>query len=431
MNRTLSTVVLVIGSVAWVSCGSSNSSNQHKLSGIKFRALVSNPLLTSAAGTIGAALNIVNASTDLLSFSAISLAGAPHSGLMVLSPDLKRTLVVSSPPSTIVVIDNTTESSATTTTGSAPVPNINLPGPTESLFIASDNLTAYAAVPSAPVSGQAPGAVVVMDLGTGTVKATIPVAGAHFVVGSPDGNHVLVFSDNSDSITVLDTILIGSNSDPRSTVTGFDRPVWAIFADSTSTYIFNCGPECGGTAAAIAKFDVGSAGPSQVLPLSGATYGLLKGTTLYVAGSPPNTPCGSGTSAVACGTLNIVDTNSMTVTNASPIIITDGYHDRMEMGANGRLFVGGHNCSNVNIAGGEVRGCLAIVNTNTAKVVVPPQTGDATGIAPVPGRDVVYVCEGSVFEIFDTTTDELEVQNIRTDIVGQPTDVKIVDPPPS
>lgn len=431
MNKTLiRAFVLVIASVAWISCGSSKSSTQHKLSGVKFRALVSNPLLPSGTGTVPS-LNIVDASTDLLNRSAISLSGAPHAGLMALSPDLKRTLVFSSPPNVVVVIDNTAEGGATRTTDGGPVPNLNLPGPTESMFIASDNLTAYAAVPTAAIAGQAPGAVVVMDLGAGTVKATIPIAAAHFVVGSPDGNHVLVFSDNSDDITVLDTILIGSNSDPRSTVTGFDRPVGAIFTDNTSAYIFNCGAECGGLAAGVAKFDVGNSGPGQVLPVSGATLGLLQGTTLYVAGSPPNTPCGSGTSAATCGTLNIVDTNSMTLTNANPIIITDGYHDRIAMGANGQLFLGGHNCTNVNVSGGEVRGCLSIFNTTNSTVVVPPQTGDATGIAPVPARKVVYVCQGGVFEIFDTTTDVLLVQNVRTDIVGQPTDVKIVDPPPS
>jgi hypothetical protein len=121
----------------------------------------------------------------------------------------------------------------------------------------------------------------------------------------------------------------------------------------------------------------------------------------------------------------------MTITNSSPIIITDGYHDRMQMGATGRLFIGAHGCTNINVSGGEVRGCLSIFNTGNSNVVVPPQIGDATGIAPIPGRTVVYVCQGGVFQIFDTTTDQLLVQTNRTDIVGQPTDVKVVDPPPS
>jgi len=76
-----------------------------------------------------------------------------------------------------------------------------------------------------------------------------------------------------------------------------------------------------------------------------------------------------------------------------------------------------------------VRGCLSIFNTNTGAVVVPPQTGDATGIQPITGRTVVYVCEGGVFQIFDTSTDKLLVQPTMIDIVGQSYDVKLVDPP--
>ena len=78
-----------------------------------------------------------------------------------------------------------------------------------------------------------------------------------------------------------------------------------------------------------------------------------------------------------------------------------------------------------------MRGCLSIFNTSNSGVVVPPQVGDANGIAHIPGRKVVYVCQGGVFQIFDTTTDQLLVQTRQTDIVGQSTDVKVVDPPPS
>jgi hypothetical protein len=65
--------------------------------------------------------------------------------------------------------------------------------------------------------------------------------------------------------------------------------------------------------------------------------------------------------------------------------------------------------------------------------VVPPQIGDATGIAPIPGRNIVYVCEGGVFQVFDTTTDQLLVQVSPNliDVVGYSIDVKVVDPPPS
>ncbi|MGO9126614.1 MAG: YncE family protein [Terriglobales bacterium] len=426
----ISLAVLVAASVTIVACGSSKSSanSQHK-SGLKFRAFVSNPLSPSGSANFPV-INIVDATQDLLSPSTISLLGiVAQPGLMVVSPDLRLTLVFS-PPGNIAVVDNATEGTA------SGVPTIGLPSSTESIVVASDSATAYAAVPDAAVPGEAPGAVIAMNLSAGAVIATIPVPAAHYIVLSPDGSHLLVFSDNSNNVTVIATGLIGTNADPRQPVGGiccFDRPVWGIFANSASAYIFNCGAECpGGVAAGITTFDVGSPAPGPTVPLSGATYGLLSGGTLYVAGTPPNTACAGGTAAPTCGTLNIVDVDGMKVTNSKPIIITDGYHNRMAMGANGQLFIGARSCTSIDNLGGEVRGCLSIFNTTTKEVVVPPQIGDATGIAPIPGRHIVYVCEGGVFQVFDTTTDQLLVQVPRAiDVVGYSIDVKVVDPPPS
>ncbi|HXY07423.1 MAG TPA: hypothetical protein VEI52_06155 [Terriglobales bacterium] len=308
------------------------------------------------------------------------------------------------------------------------------------MFIAIDNVTAYAAVPTASILGAAPGAVVAMNLTTGSVTATIPVAGAHYIVGTPDGTHILVFSDNSNNITVIATALIGTYTDPRTVVSGtsqrhFDRPVWAIFRNNSTAYIFNCGPQCGGVAAGITTFTLGDLAPGPTTPVSAATYGLVDGSTLYVAGTPPHTACGAGTAAPTCGTLNVLNANSLAVTNADPILITDGYHSRMQMGANGQLFIGAQGCYSVNVLGGEVRGCLSIFNTLTSRVVFPPQAGDATGIQPVPGQnpEVVYVCVGGAFQIYDTTTDQILFQENgqQTDIVGQSYDVKLVDPPPN
>ena len=442
LKKAFVTMVGILAASVFVSCGGSKSSNtKHQVSNLKFRAFVSNSLFPT--GLLNApVINIVDATQDLVSFANISLTGTvAEAGLMALSPDLSRTLVFSPADHTIAVIDNSTENVGSSVNGGAAVSTFVLPGLTESMFVAKDSVTVYAAVPSAPVTGQAPGAVVVMSLQTGGIAATIPVAGAHFIVPSPDGNNVLVFSDNSDAITVISAILIGTSQDPRTVVTGtaqkhFDRPVWAIFNGTSSAYIFNCGRECGGVEAGISSYTIGDAAPGETTPVSAATYGLLEGTTLYVAGTPAHTACGAGTAAPTCGTLNILSASSLEVTNSKPILITDGYHDRMEMGANGQLFIGAHSCSNVNISGGEVRGCLSIFNTTNSKVVVPPQVGDATGIQPIPGRNAVYVCEGGVFQVFDTTTDKLMVKTFpantgETDvIVGYTTDVKVVDPPP-
>jgi hypothetical protein len=422
--------VLAAVSVTIVACGGgSSSSNTRHASGLKFRAFVSNPL--SGGASANPVIDIIDASRDLLSPATISLLGAvTQPGLMVVTPNLRSTLVFS-PPGSIVVLDNPTES---TQSG---VPIISLPGTTESIAVANDSITAFAAVPTAAVTGQPPGAVIVMNVATGAVTATIPVPAAHYLVLSPDGSRLLVFSDNSNNVTVIATGLIGTTSDPRQPVGGiccFDRPVWGIFADSATAYIFNCGAECpGGVTAGITTFVVGSPSPGPTVALSGATYGLLDGGTLYVAGTPPHTACGAGTAATTCGTLNLVDVNGMKVINSSPIIITDGYHNRMAMGSLGQLFIGARSCTSIGVIGAEVRGCLSIFNTTNSVVVVPPQIGDATGIAPIPGRNIVYVCEGGVFQVFDTTTDQLLVQVSPNliDVVGYSIDVKVVDPPPS
>ena len=429
MKRTLiGLAVLMAAIVTLVACGSSsNSSGSKHSSGLKFRAFVSNSLSNGAP-----VINIVDATQDLLSPSSISLFGTvPQAGLMAVSPDLRLTLVFS-PPGDIAVIDNATESQA------SGVQIVSLPGLTESIAIANTSATAYAAVPDAPVAGQAPGAVLAINLTNGTLQATIPVPAAHYLVLSPDGSSLLVFSDNSNNVTVIATGLIGTTNDPRQPVGGiccFDRPVWGVFADSATAYIFNCGAECpGGGTAGITTFDVGSPAPGPTVALSGATYGILNGGVLYVAGTPPHTACSAGAAgAPSCGTLNLVDVSSMKVMNSSPITVTDGYHNRMAMGSDGQLFIGAKSCTSIGVIGDEIRGCLSIYNTSNSAVVIPPQIGDATGIEPIPGRHIVYVCEGGVFQVFDTTTDQLLVQvnPPPIDIVGFSIDVKVVDPPPS
>jgi len=55
-------------------------------------------------------------------------------------------------------------------------------------------------------------------------------------------------------------------------------------------------------------------------------------------------------------------------------------------------------------------------------VVIPPQSGDVTGIAPILGRNVVYVVQGGQLGIYDTTKDKLQATQIT--LVGQLSDVK-------
>ena len=433
LNRTFASMIaLVVASVTVISCGSNKAPGTNGVtSKLKFRVFVSNPLLPVAGGT-APVLNIVDASKDLLSRALVSVQGSsPQPGLMALSPNLRFTMVFSASGNSVVVVDNTTEAIAQTTgsTVSTAVPPITLPGGTESMVIGNDNATGYAAVPTDPVTGQNPGAVEVLNLQNGTIKASIPVPGAHFIVLSPDGNRILVFSDNSDTVTVIATILIGTNRDPRSYITGFDHPVWGVFSGSSTAYVLNCGPQCGGIAAGVSVLagfpapGTAMAFSGTTIPVSGATMGLLSGTTLYVAGTPPGTACGSGTAATTCGKLSVIDTGSTTITGSA--IITDGRHDRMGISQNGQLFIGAHDCTNINVLDGEVRGCLAIFNSSRSTVVVPPQNGDVTGIQPIRYRNVVYVAQNRGLNIYDTTTDKL--QTTQVDIVGDAVDVKLVN----
>jgi hypothetical protein len=446
LNRILTSIlVLVAVSVGIISCGSSSSSSTttHKPSGIKFRVFISNPLFPSGlSGTVinSPVLNIVDANKDQLSLSfVVAMAGSSaQPGLMALAPNLKYTAVFSPNGNSVAIVDNTTENIAIPNGFSTPLPPFSLPSFTESMFIDNFATTAYAAVPNAPVAGQPPGAVEVLNLQNGSITASIPVPGAHFIVPGPDGNHILVFSDNSDLVTVITTIFIGTNTDPRTVIAGFDRPVWAIFTGNNTAYVMNCGPQCGGTAAGVSAVDIGASKVTGTLPVSAATYGLLSGPTLYVAGTPPanppgtNTCAGTTTAATTCGRLTAIDTGSLTV--KSSVVIADGYHDRIQISQNGQLFVGSHSCTNINIPGGEVRGCLSIFNTNNPGVVMPPSNGDVTGIQQITGRDTVYVIQNAELGIYDTTTDKLQVSPINNrnnlgqiDVIGQPYDVKLVD----
>jgi hypothetical protein len=210
-------------------------------------------------------------------------------------------------------------------------------------------------------------------------------------------------------------------------MTGFDRPVAALFSsDDNTAYVLNCGPECGGKAASVQIVDMTTQAPVGLpVPVAAATAGLLNGNTLYLAGTPPTSPanaCGGSTAATTCGRVSVVNIAAKTVANSQ--VITDGYHNRIDLSQNGQLFIGARNCTNVNNSS-EVRGCLSIFNTLNPGVVFPPDNGDVTGIQAISNRDVVYVVENGELRIYDTTTDKLGPTQI--DLNGQAIDVKQVD----
>jgi len=125
----------------------------------------------------------------------------------------------------------------------------------------------------------------------------------------------------------------------------------------------------------------------------------------------------------------------MTLTGS--VVITDGYHDRIDMSSNGHLFIGSYGCTtigNVNNPQGEVRGCLSIFDTTIAgntTAVIPPDNGDVTGLQSFTSRNVEYVAEGGNLRVYDTTKDILLVDKFistgTVTITGKVIDAKAID----
>ena len=373
-RATLAILVLTASTAVLLSCGSNynptgiGSNTVANPATIRVPVFVSNPL--SPNGTSNQpVLNVVDGETDLISPNVVSLgSSAPMPGMMVLFPNKTFTAVFSSSNNAVVVINNATQSLSQNSGGTTI--SITLPGSTESIVVAPDNASGFAALPNSPIPGQLPGQppglVEALDLSNGAISAGIPVPGARFVALSHNGNRLLALGNRADTITVIAPSSLGTTTDPRTDVQSplFDHPVWATFSNDDSTaYILNCGPECGGTTASVTLMDVNSNVPGPTIPLDAATVGLLSGNTLYVAGTKPgaNTCAGSSTSTLAttCGEVSVVDLVSMTV--KATAIITDGNHNHMELASNNQLFIGARTCTNINVAGNsgsEVRGCL-------------------------------------------------------------------------
>ncbi len=426
MKRVALVFVVFLSSLSFFSCSSYNSSVYKPPSGLTTRVLASQGASTPTA-TPG--LLIVNGMLDTLARGGISAGSSP--GLMAISPNRATLLSLDTVTNSVVVVNAKTE----TTTGS-----VSLPGPTTSM-VAPGTIYGYAAVPSAPLTGSAPGAVIVMNITGGGVANTVAVPSAQTLVSSPDGSQFLVFSNDSNALTIFYPLLVNTPSPATVTLQGFDRPVYGVFSsDGSTAYILNCGPECGSGSATASVQVLDLANMTLVgspIPVDGATIGWLNGSTLYVAGnSPINSSCaGETTAATTCGRLDAIDLGSLTL--ISSVVITDGYHNRIDMSNNGQLFIGSYNCTtigNVNNPQGEVRGCLSIFDTTmpgNTTAVIPPDNGDVTGLQSFTSRDVEYVAEGGNLRVYDTTTDSLLITSyISTgtiEITGKIIDVKAID----
>ena len=390
MKRILGAAPVALAAVFLMSCGgNSSSATAPTTSLLTKRAFVTNEFT--------GAVRIVDATTDKLNSHSISVGGSPQT--MVVSADKKTTLVFSSVGRAVSVIDNATEA----VSGAIGVGEYS-----DSLAISSDGKLAYVAVRNGtPSTGTPLGVVAFIDI-TALTATAVDVPLARRLVLGPNGAKLLVFSDNSDSVTVIDTA-----SKAVTVVGGFDRPVWGVFSsDSSKAYILNCGPECGGFTASVTELNnlggVPSLGTNTTV--SAATMGVLDGANLYVAGTVAT---GAGG-----GRLDVLNTSGLSVSK-SGVVINDGYHTTMAV-SNGRLFVGSRACSNL------TEGCLSIYNSGAGTAAIGTPKGEVTGMQAISGRNIVYVCEGGELRIYDSSTSS-EKLPAPVNIVGKAWDVKTVD----
>ena len=440
-------LVLVLGlwaSLNLVSCGGSKSTGTR--SGLVDRVLVSQGV--SATSTFGRLVIVDGYNDTLTATSPLSAGTSPR--LMAVSPSRNIAMAFDPVSNTVYSVNTTKETSIGQ--------GVALPGATFSMTVPTSSTVAYAAVPTANVPGfNFLGAVEVMNLSGSSISTTIAVTNAETVIANANGSQLLVFSNDSDSVTVLTPgdalpgidLSCSAPVNPAvcTVIPGFNRPVYAII-NGTTAYVLNCGFECGGTQqASLQTLDLNSLAVGKPVLVNGATYAYLSGTKLYVAGrgTPTGPLCSALTSSVNaktaatfCGTLDVVDMTTMTDpyynSPGTEIAIPDGYHDRMDMSINGQLFVGSRGCTDigdVNNPNGEVRGCLAILNTDTGAVVIPPDNGDVNGLQSFTSREIEYVAEGGALRVYDTTKDILLINNFlplgTIDVIGYVGDVKAID----
>ncbi len=383
----------------FASCGgyksSSSSSNQPAVSGLAKRAFISVKFATPSS-----VVAIVDASKDLPAANHPTITDPAGPTWMLVSPQRTLTAVFDSLSNTMATIDNKAETESTA---------FSLGAPTESFVVLPDDLRIAVAIRNR-------GQVFVGDK-NGNVNTQLNIPQVHWLTMTPDGSKILAFSDGIDTVTV-----INSSTNPATvtaTVAGFDRPVGAVISsDSKTAFILNCGPECGGTTASVIALNLQTLALSAPVPVPGATVGSINGSSLIVAGTPAGHVC-SGTST-PCGVLSLVDIGSMTSASSSQRDISDGYHYKIAMASNSKVYIGARTCQN------QLQGCLSAYNTATQTVVISKPEGDVTGLQPISGRTVVYVVVGGELRIYDTGSDTEQATQI--DLVGQAWDVVQPDP---
>jgi DNA-binding beta-propeller fold protein YncE len=409
-NSYLSHLLIASLALAIAGCGSGTSSNAPKPTGLKKRVLISN----TSAGIV----TVIDAQKDVLSTKVLGVTSPTK---MLTSGG--TTIAMSNSSSLITVIDNATEA-------------VTFPSPIGDqpfdIAISPDGKNAWAAMRNF-------GFVQSVDTTTGIARPVVRIGNARRLVMSPKGTKLLVFPDpqgqippNTHTFFVVDTAT--SAVQVVTDAVHLDQPFTAVFNGSeTQAFILNCGPECGGTTASVvfADFANPTATFSANILVPGATVGLINGSNLYVAGTPPQPPAVAGCPISRCGTLSVI--NATALTAGAPIPITDGDHEKMAF-ANNRVYVGATRCTvEPGTAANTVRGCLSIFNTSSSAAVFPAESAfrqnfDVTGFQPISGRNIIYVVQGDELDIFDTNTDALASGITQIDVVGQAFDVIQIDP---
>jgi len=374
----------------FLACGGSGNSST-TTSKLKNRAFITN--------TYSGNLQIVDTQNDKTALTAQTLSSTgqiipgqpitiPVGSSVTLeteSSDHAVTAVYDPASAILSFITNSSEVSAS---------SVALTSATGLILFSNDTNSVYAPEPNLPVAGGRAGGVEVLSRTNSNISATYDIPRARYIALSPNGQYLLVFADNSDSLFLLN--LTASTVTPVE-VPGFARPINAVFSsDSSTAYVLNCGPECGSSGpASVAQFNIASQTIMTTVPVGGASVGLLNGQTLYVAGSP--VPPGT------TSTYDAVNVSNMTRITANSVAIGDGFHTTMALATNNKLYIGANTCSNT------VTGCLSVVDvsTNTADAALPPR-GAVTSLLSVKNRNVIYAIEGGLLNIYDTRTDTLQ-----------------------
>jgi hypothetical protein len=396
--------------------------------------------------------------------SSFSISG--YSGELPLSiqnmPEEQLGAVYGSGDGSLYLINYATEVSSGTAG--------NLSGLSASVFITRNQQYVIAA-------NQTTSAITVIDkssTSSGTYVLSLP--GVYKVSVNPGGSMALAFVQNSNyfyylrKLSSAETVTYASGAsswplgtqdceplnapvwcvmqalDPSSTSANLvplklDRPVKALFSsDGGTAYILSCGPECGGTTAAVSAISVapmiylvgqysGSL-PSQTTLNSntisvpgGASNALIDGKTLYVVGQKYMSDGYWG------GQLTVV--NLSTSTASSPISISDGapgVTSKMIEADDNTLWIAMSRCTNGERYNNNLSyGCLTMFNTSTNTVtLLEPYIGDATGVAAVTGLHKIYAAVGGQVYIY-STVDGSVLDNQYVTVSGTAYDVAYMD----